>query len=342
MGCNLLLWQRYAIHVTTILLGFLLIVLPARAQDAKVITIKFSHVVAADTPKGQAAERFRQLAQQFTEGRVRVEVYPNSTLYRDKEEVEALHLGAVQMIAPSLSKLGQIGLKEFEAFDLPYLFEDQAAVDRVTKGEIGKELLRKLETRGLIGLAFWDNGFKVFSANRPITTPEMLKGLRMRIQASHVLAAQMRTLGALPQVMAFSETYRALQSGLVEGSENPPSNLYTQRMHELQPYVVNTKHGYLGYAVVTNKKFWDSLPADIRLALSKAMAQATEYGNKIAQTQNDEALNKIEKSGLSKVVQLSADQQAVWRRALEPTYASTEARLGQEFSRRIVLAARKP
>jgi C4-dicarboxylate-binding protein DctP len=314
----------------------------AWAQSQKIITIKFSHVVAADTPKGLAAERFQQLAHQLTNGRVRVELYPNSTLYRDKEEMEALQLGAVQMLAPALSKLGQMGVKEFEAFDLPYLFDNQGAVDRITKGEIGRELLQKLEPKGLLGLAFWDNGFKVFSANRAISNPEQLKGLRVRIQASRVIDAQMRTLGALPQTMAFSETYRALKSGLVDGCENPPSNLYTQRMHEVQPFVVTTNHGYLGYAVVTNKKFWESLPKDIRLALSQAMAQATEFGNKIAQTQNDEALEKIENSGSSKVIRLSVTQQAAWRAALLPTYAQSESRLGREFIKRVIAAARKP
>ncbi len=312
----------------------------SNAQNQKIITIKFSHVVAADTPKGQAAERFRQLAQQFTGGKVRVEVYPNSTLYKDKEEMEALQLGAVQLLAPALSKLGQLGVKEFEAFDLPYLFDDQAAVNRITQGEIGKELLRKLEPRGFVGLAYWDNGFKVFSANRPITNPLQLKGMRVRIQASRVIDAQMRALGALPQPMAFSETYRALRSGLVDGCENPPSNFYTQRMHEVQPFVVDTNHGYLGYAVITNQRFWEALPKDIRAALSLAMVQATEFGNKIAQSQNDDALRKIENSGVSKVTRLTEAQRAVWKIAMAPTYQQAEKRLGEVFLQRVVSTAR--
>jgi C4-dicarboxylate-binding protein DctP len=191
------------------------------------IVIKFSHVVATDTPKGQAAERFKALAEKATNGRVKIEVYPNSQLYKDKEELEALQLGAVQMLAPSLAKFGPLGVKEFEVFDLPYLFPNKEALYRVTEGPVGKSLFAKLDTKGIVGLAYWDNGFKVMSANKPIRMPADFKGLKLRIQASKVLDAQMRALGANPQVLAFSEVYQALQTGVVDGTENPPSNMYT-------------------------------------------------------------------------------------------------------------------
>ncbi|MFA9218248.1 MAG: DctP family TRAP transporter solute-binding subunit, partial [Sphingomonadaceae bacterium] len=254
------------------------------------IVIKFSHVVAADTPKGQAAERFKQLAEKATNGRVKVEVYPNSQLYKDKEELEALQLGAVQMLAPSLAKFGPLGVKEFEAFDLPYIFPSKTALYNVTEGEIGKSLMKKLEPKGIIGLSFWDNGFKVMSANKPLHNPADFKGLKMRIQSSKVLDAQMRALGANPQVLAFSEVYQALQTGVVDGTENPPSNMYTQKMHEVQKHVTVSNHGYLGYAVIVNKKFWDGLPADIRAALDKSMKEATTFEKAIAQRDNDLAL----------------------------------------------------
>ena len=247
------------------------------------IVIKFSHVVATDTPKGQAAERFKQLAEKATNGRVKVEVYPNSQLYKDKEELEALQLGAVQMLAPSLAKFGPLGVKEFEAFDLPFIFPSKTALYNVTEGEIGKGLMKKLEPKGITGLAFWDNGFKVMSANKPLRVPADFKGLKLRIQSSKVLDAQMRALGANPQVLAFSEVYQALQTGVVDGTENPPSNMYTQKMHEVQKYVTVSNHGYLGYAVIVNKKFWDGLPPDIRTALDKAMKEATTFEKAIAQ-----------------------------------------------------------
>ena len=292
------------------------------------IVIKFSHVVATDTPKGQAAERFKQLAEKATNGRVKVEVYPNSQLYKDKEELEALQLGAVQMLAPSLAKFGPLGVKEFEAFDLPYIFPSKTALYNVTEGEIGKSLLKKLEPKGITGLAYWDNGFKVMSANKPLRTPADFRGLKMRIQSSKVLDAQMRALGANPQVLAFSEVYQALQTGVVDGTENPPSNMYTQKMHEVQKYVTVSNHGYLGYAVIVNKKFWDGLPADIRTALDKAMKDATTFEKAIAQRDNDLALEAIKKAGKTEIYTLSVKEQADWRKALLPVQQQMESRIG--------------
>ncbi|WP_373277220.1 DctP family TRAP transporter solute-binding subunit [Aquaspirillum serpens] len=215
---------------------------------ASEIVIKFSHVVAQDTPKGKAAEHFKKLAEERTKGKVKVQVYPNSQLYKDKEELEALQLGAVQMLAPSLAKFGPLGVKEFEVFDLPYIFDDYKDLHKVTEGPVGKQLLGKLQTKGITGLAFWDNGFKAFSANKPLKAPADFKGLKMRIQSSKVLEEEVRALGALPQVMAFSEVYQALQTGVVDGTENPISNFYTQKMHEVQKHLTLSNHGYLGYA----------------------------------------------------------------------------------------------
>jgi C4-dicarboxylate-binding protein DctP len=295
------------------------------------IVIKFSHVVATDTPKGQAAERFKQLAEKATNGKVKVELYPNSQLYKDKEELEALQLGAVQMLAPSLAKFGPLGVKEFEAFDLPYIFPTKTALYNVTEGEIGKSLLKKLEPKGITGLAYWDNGFKVMSANKPLHTPADFKGLKMRIQSSKVLDAQMRALGANPQVLAFSEVYQALQTGVVDGTENPPSNMYTQKMHEVQKHVTVSNHGYLGYAVIVNKKFWDGLPPEIRAQLEKAMREATTFEKAIAQRDNDQALDAIKKAGRTQIYTLTVQEQAEWRKALAPVQKAMEARIGKDL-----------
>jgi C4-dicarboxylate-binding protein DctP len=295
------------------------------------IVIKFSHVVATDTPKGQAAERFKQLAEKATNGKVKVELYPNSQLYKDKEELEALQLGAVQMLAPSLAKFGPLGVKEFEAFDLPYIFPTKTALYNVTEGEIGKSLLKKLEPKGITGLAYWDNGFKVMSANKPLHNPADFKGLKMRIQSSKVLDAQMRALGANPQVLAFSEVYQALQTGVVDGTENPPSNMYTQKMHEVQKHVTVSNHGYLGYAVIVNKKFWDGLPPDIRGQLEKAMREATTFEKAIAQRDNDQALDAIKKAGKTQIYTLTVQEQAEWRKALAPVQKTMEARIGKDL-----------
>jgi C4-dicarboxylate-binding protein DctP len=303
------------------------------------IVIKFSHVVATDTPKGQAAERFKELAEKATKGRVKVELYPNSQLYKDKEELEALQLGAVQMLAPSLAKFGPLGVKEFEVFDLPYIFPSKTALYNVTEGPIGKGLLKKLEGKGITGLAYWDNGFKVMSANKPLHMPADFKGLKMRIQSSKVLDAQMRALGANPQVLAFSEVYQALQTGVVDGTENPPSNMYTQKMHEVQKYVTVSNHGYLGYAVIVNKKFWDGLPADIRTSLSKAMADATTYEKAIAQRDNDLALEAIKKAGKTTIHVQTPAEQAEWRKVLLPVHKEMERRIGKELIGSFVKAA---
>ena len=305
------------------------------AQAQAPIIIKFSHVVATDTPKGQAAERFKQLAEKATNGRVSVEIYPNSQLYKDREELEALQLGAVQMLAPSLAKFGPLGVKEFEAFDLPYIFPTKAALYRVTEGPIGKGMLKKLESKGITGLAFWDNGFKVMSANKPLHTPFDFKGLKMRIQSSRVLNAQMRALGASPQELAFSEVRQALQTGAVDGTENPPSNMVTQKMHEVQKHVTVSNHGYLGYAVIVNKKFWDGLPADLRGALTTAMKEATTFEKTIAQRDNDSAIEAIRKSGMTEVYTLSTEEQAAWRRALASVQRDMEGHIGQELIRSI-------
>lgn len=288
------------ITLKTLTLGVAL-ALGGLAHAADPILIKFSHVVAQDTPKGKAAEYFKKLAEERTKGAVKVEVYPNSQLYKDKEEVEALQLGAVQMLAPSLAKFGPLGVKEFEVFDLPYILPNRDVLRRVTDGPVGRGLLDKLETKGIKGLAYWDNGFKIMSANKPIHLPADMKGLKVRIQSSKVLDKQMRELGAIPQVMAFSEVYQALQTGVVDGTENPPSNMYTQKMHEVQKDATVTRHGYLGYAVIVNKKFWDDLPADIRTTLEGAMKDATKYANDIAEKENADALEAIKASGKTTV-----------------------------------------
>ena len=307
------------------------LVLSANAWAQAPIVIKFSHVVASDTPKGKSAERFKELAEKMTKGRVKVELYPNSTLYKDKEEMEALQLGAVQMLAPSLAKFGPLGVKEFEVFDLPYIFPGRDVLYRITDGPIGRDLFKKLENKGITGLAYWDNGFKVMSANKPLLVPADFKGLKMRVQSSKVLDAQMRALGANPQVMAFSEVYQALQTGVVDGTENPPSNVYTQKMHEVQKNLTVSNHGYLGYAVIVNKKFWDGLPADVRGQLEGAMKDASKYANAIAQQENDNALELIRKSGKTNIHVMTDQERAEWRRALLPVQKEMEGRIGKEL-----------
>jgi C4-dicarboxylate-binding protein DctP len=301
---------------------------PAAMADGPIV-IKFSHVVASDTPKGKAADKFKELAEKYSDGKVKVEIYPNSTLYKDKEELEALQLGAVQMLAPSNSKFGPIGIREFEVFDLPYILPDLKTLRKVTDGPLGGKLLKLLDSKGMTGLAYWDNGFKQMSANKKLVAPADYKGLKFRIQSSKVLEAQFRALGSIPQVMAFSEVYQALQTGVVDGQENTWSNIYTQKMNEVQKYATVTNHGYIGYVVVVNKKFWDGLPADVRAACEKAMKEATEFGNGQSATENEEALEAIKKAGKTEIVALTPEQDEAMRKAMMPIYKDAASRVGQ-------------
>jgi C4-dicarboxylate-binding protein DctP len=300
--------------------------------------IKFSHVVAADTPKGKASVFFAQRAAELTKGKVKVEVYANSALYKDKEEMEALQIGSVQMLAPSLAKFGPLGVKEFEAFDLPFIFDDTADLHKVTQGPVGAALLAKLEPKGIKGLAYWDNGFKSFSANTPLKTVADFKGKKFRIQSSKVLEEEIRSVGGIAQVMAFSEVYQALQTGVVDGTENPISNFYTQKMHEVQKHLSLTNHGYLGYAVIVNKKFWDGLPADVRGELEQAMKEATVYANKIAQEENDMSLEGVKKSGKTTVYVPTKEERLALKKAMAPVHTKMADRVGKETLQQIYQA----
>jgi C4-dicarboxylate-binding protein DctP len=317
-------------RISTLIAGMALAGFTALAGAQAPIVIKFSHVVANDTPKGKASEFFAKRAAELTKGKVKVEVYANSTLYKDKEEMEALQLGAVQMLAPSLAKFGPLGVKEFEVFDLPFIFDNDAELHKVTQGPLGKKLLGLLEAKSIRGLAFWDNGFKSFSANKPLKAPEDFKGQKMRIQSSKVLEAQMRAVGALPQVMAFSEVYQALQTGVVDGTENPHSNLYTQKMYEVQKHMSLTDHGYLGYAVIVNKKFWDGLPTDVHGQLEQAMKEATDYANKIAKEENDSALEKVRQSGKTQIYKPTPAERLALKKAMAKVHKEMESRIGKE------------
>jgi C4-dicarboxylate-binding protein DctP len=302
---------------------------PAPAQSP--IVIKFSHVVTPDAPKGKASEKFKELAEKYTGGKVRVEVYSNSALYKDKEELEALQLGAVQLLAPSTAKFGPLGFTEFDALDLPFIFRDEAAFRNFAGSDLAKRMFDKLEANGVKGLAYWDNGFHVMAANRPIHNVKDFQGLKLRIQGSKVLNATTRAWGAIPQVMAFSEVYQALQTGVVDGLENVPSNIWTQKFYEVVKYIAVSYHGHLSYAVVANKKFWEGLPADVRPPLEKAMAEASAYFNSIARTENDQALEEIKKTGKVDVYPLSADDRKSWVQAVLPVHKDMEKRIGKDL-----------
>ena len=308
-------------------LGLLLSV-PSGAQEP--IVIKFSHVAAPDTPKGQAANAFKKFAEERTKGKVKVEVYPNSMLYKDAEELEALQLGAVQMLAPVPGKFGPLGLPEFEVFDLPYMFPDIAALHKVYNGPAGTALLKKLEPKGIVGLAFWDNGFRVMSSNRPIHVPSDMKGLKMRTNSSKVNAAIMKSVGAIPQTVAFSEVYQGLQTGVIDGTEGPLSNLYTQKQYEVQKHVTLTYHTISNYVVIVNKAFWEKLPADIRTTLEGAMKDATALNDQVAAKDEAAAIAAIKASGKSEIYTPAPAEKQAWMKAMLPVQDEMASRVKKE------------
>jgi len=295
------------------------------------LVVKFSHVVAEATPKGQGALKFKEVAEKLLPGKVQVQVFPNSQLFGDAKEMEAVLLGDVQFIAPSLSKFDRY-TKKIQLFDLPFLFDDIAAVDRFQHSPPGQALLDSMKNRGLQGLAYWHNGMKELATNRDrLIRPEDVKGLKFRIQASDVLEAQFRALGANPQKMAFAEVYQALQTGVVDGQENTWSNMYSQKFHEVQKTIAVTNHGVIDYMVVTNAKWWDGLPADIRAGLKQAMDEATAHANRLANELNERDRKRIEEAGKAKIQPLSKEDVAAWRKAMEPVWKKFEGDVGKDL-----------
>ena len=301
---------------------------PAGAQQP--IVIKFSHVAAPDTPKGQAANEFKRLAEERTKGRVKVEVYPNSLLFKDAEELDGLQLGSVQMLAPVPGKFGPAGIPEFEVFDLPYMFPDFDALQRIYDGPAGAAMLKKLEVKGMIGLAFWNNGFRVMSSNRPMHVPADMKGLKMRINSSKVNAAIMKSVGAVPQTVAFGEVYQALQTGVIDGTEGPLSNLYTQKQFEVQKHVTLTYHTISNYVVVVNKSFWEKLPPDIRTILTGAIKDATALNNQNSIKDEQTAIAAIKASGKSEIYTPTPAEKDAWMKAMLPVQDEMASRVKKE------------
>ena len=324
-------------------LGALALALGLSAQAERPgVLVRFSHVVAADTPKGRMAQHFKKLVEERGKGRLRVEVYPDSQLYGDEDEMEALRLGAVELLAPSLSKFGTAGVPEFEVFDLPFLFNNLDEVRRVTQGPLGRQLLDRLERQQMVGLGFMDSGFKQMSARRPLTTPADFQGQRLRVQASRVLVAQMRALGAQAVVLPFGETRSALAKGVVDGAENPLSNFITQGLAGVQSDVSLTRHGYLGYAVVSNPRFWNSLtPADREL-LGQALAEALALGNRLSAELDQQALDTLRSTPGLRVHTLTPAQRAELKRQVEPVYQTFERTVGPALLRNVRQALQAP
>jgi C4-dicarboxylate-binding protein DctP len=331
-----------AVHVRirTLLLGFLLAVLAAcggsegvgggAASAPTLYVIKFPHVVPTATPKGQMAQRFKELAEERFPGRVRVEVYPSAQLMEDTESIEALAFGEVQMIASSVSLYDRLTQK-FQVFDLPFLFPNLAAVERFQASPDGRALLTTLTERGILGLQFWHNGMKQFSGPRPLIEPDDARGLKFRVMESDILQAEIEAIGGSPQKMAFGEVYQALQTGTVDAQENTWSNIYSSKFYEVQPYITESNHGYIGYYVAVNAPFWQALPDDLRAGLESTLAEVTQWGNARSEAINQEDKQRIVDSGRSEITVLTPEQLEAWQSAMQPVWDQFRDRIGAEL-----------
>ncbi|CAD5110506.1 C4-dicarboxylate TRAP substrate-binding protein DctP [Zestomonas carbonaria] len=302
----------------------------AESQPTAPIVIKFSHVVAEHTPKGQGALLFKKLAEERLPGKVTVQVYPNSSLFGDGKEMEALLLGDVQLIAPSLAKFEHY-TKQIQVFDLPFLFDDIHAVDRFQQSPEGQGLLKSMESKGITGLGYWHNGMKQLSANKALYEPKDARGLKFRVQASAVLDEQFKALRAAPRKMSFAEVYQGLQTGVVNGAENPYSNIYSQKMHEVQKFITESDHGVLDYMVITNTKFWNGMPEDVRTELEAILAEVSAEVNKQAESLNQADKQRILDAGTTEIITLTPEQRAKWRDAMRPVWKKFENDIGADL-----------
>lgn len=299
-------------------------------EAAGPIVIKFSHVVAENTPKGQMANKFKELVEQRLAGKVKVEVFPNTQLFDDDAVLSAMLLGDVQLAAPSLSKFDKY-TSQLPVFDLPFLFKDIAAADRFQQSPAGQKLLMSMEKKGLIGLGYLHNGMKQLSANKPLKTPADAKGLKFRIQQSDVLSAQFEAVGAVPLKKAFSEVFTLLQTRAVDGQENTWSNIYSQKFHEVQTYITESNHGLIDYMVVTSASFWNGLPADIRGDVRKALDESITFGNKVALDKELSDRKRVAESGRTQIIQLTDAERAQWVAAMKPVWQKFEKDIGKDL-----------
>ncbi len=320
--------SMHPVKFLLILLALLFIIPPP--LQAKPLTIKFSHVVAKDTPKGKAAEFFKQRIEERSAGRIHIKIYPDATLYGDRAALSALQLNDIQLAAPSFSKFID-HTPQLQLFDLPFLFRNTEHLHRVLDGKVGKKLLQQASIKGLHALGFWDNGFKQISANKPLITPEDAASLKFRIMSSKILEAQFRTIGADPQILSFSEVYSALQQGIVAGQENTLSNIYIKRFYLVQSDLTISNHGYLGYLLVTNDIFWQKLPDDLKQIVSEVSTETTNFARSIATQVNGDYLNKIEASGKINIHHLTPDQRAVWQKKMLSIYPDFYNLIGEEL-----------
>jgi len=319
--------------------GALLASLSATAL-ADPILIKFSHITADSTPKGQGALMFKKLVEERMPDKVKVQVYSNSSLFGDGKEMEALLLNDVQMLAPAPSKLEQY-TKQLQLFDLMFLFDDMAAAQRFQNSEKGRALLHSMDDKGDTGLAYWLNGMRQLTANKPLREPKDARGLKFRVQPSDLQAAQYSALRAVPRKMSFAEIYQGLQTGVINAQDNPWSNIYSQKYYEVQPYMTESNHAIGNYVLITNTKFWQGLPADIRTQLEQIIDEVTVEVNRQAAALNEKAKQDTLATGKVELIELTPEQRNAWRDAVRPAWEPYIDQIGRDVIE-AAQAANKP
>ena len=311
-------------------LGLAAVISTSLALADDPVMLKFSHVVAENTPKGQMANKFKELVEEKTGGSVVVEVFPNSQLFGDDKVLEAMLLGDVQMAAPALSKFSRY-TDTLALYDLPFLFKDLDAVDRFQQGEQGQGMLDALQKKGLVGLGYLHNGMKQLSSSKPLRVPADAEGLKFRIMSSEVLEAQFEAVGAAPLKKPFSEVFTLLQTRAIDGQENTWSNIYSKKFFEVQDYITESNHGLIDYLVVTSTEFWNGLPDDIRMEVQKALDEALEFGNQVAAQKATEDRQKVVDSKRSEIITLSDAERAQWVEAMKPVWGKFEEDIGKDL-----------
>jgi C4-dicarboxylate-binding protein DctP len=327
--------STFVIQLKFFLIILSLLLLPVSVTSAEPIKIRFSHIVAEDTPKGKMALRFKSLVQQrLGNEKVVVDIYPNSTLFGDNNVVDELLNNNVELAAPSMSKLKKF-TKRVQVLDIPFLFVSPEAANNFLKGPYGKRMLRLVSNKGLIGLGYLNNGMKQLSANSPIQVPTDIQGLRFRIMNSDVLEAQFNQVGAKPVRKPFKEVYNLLKTKEIDGQENTWSNIFSKKFYEYQPHIIESNHGYLGYMVMSSKSFWESMPVEIKEIVEKSLADALEYGNEVALEKVVSDRANILATGKSDIHIMSLAERRAWVTAMQPVWKSYENEIGSE----LILAA---
>lgn len=302
--------------------------------DQKVI--HFSHVVAENTPKGLAATKFAQLVEEKSQGKMLVQIYPNSILYHDDNEMEALQNGDVQMIAPTISKVTSY-LPNWQVLDLPFLIETDDQLFSILHGELSEQLLAELDKFNIKGMTFWTNGFKQMAArNAALLEPNDFQQLTFRTMNSTILAKQFSLLGSSTVVTTFNDLYNELTTDSISGQENTLSNIYSKGYYKFHPHITLSNHGILSYAIVMNQDFWASLSSEEQTIITESLDEIRVWQHEKAIALNEQNLQTLKQIEGVSINTLTAEQREAWQQQIEPIYDDYATRLNKQYFQQLL------